>query len=193
MRFKRLLEINKEEAKELKKKLKEAKNSVEAKRIMIMINYLRWSNTDKVVKNLWVSKWTVLNTIHAYIKDKENFYKTNFTWKRASKKSKKIKERIKNIIEDKLNKWELVDIKDIEEEYNKKSEEKLEYYQVWWYIRKVLWYNYQKPEVKDKRQDEHAEEIFKWRLTKAIIEIWIEEKEIDAHAIKNKKTIFREN
>lgn len=193
MRFKRLLEINKEEAKELKKKLKEAKNSVEAKIIMIMINYLRWSNTDKVVKNLWVSKWTVLNTIHAYIKDKENFYKTNFTWKRASKKSKKIKERIKNIIEDKLNKWELVDIKDIEEEYNKKSEEKLEYYQVWWYIRKVLWYNYQKPEVKDKRQDEHAEEIFKWRLTKAIIEIWIEEKEIDAHAIKNKKTIFREN
>ena len=190
MRFKRLVEINKEEAKELKKKLKEAKNSVEAKRIMIMINYLRWSNTDKVVKNLWVSKWTVLNTIHAYIKDKENFYKTNFTWKRASNKSKKIKERIKDIIEDKLNKWELVDIKDVEEEYNKKSEEKLEYHQVWWYIRKVLWYNYQKPEVKDKRQDEHAKEIFKWRLTKAIIEIWIEEKKIDAYAIKNKKTIF---
>jgi len=193
MRFKRLVEVNKEKAKELKKKLKYTKNSVEAKRIMIMINYLMWNNSDEVVKNLWVSKQTVLNTIHAYIEDEENFYKTKFTWRRPSKKSEKIKRKLEDIIENKLNNWELVDIKDIEEEYNKKTEEKLKYHQVWWYVRKVLWYNYQKPEVKDKRQSEYAEEIFKWRLTKAIIKIWIEEKEIDAYAIKNKKNFFWEN
>ena len=72
----------------------------------------------------------VKNLVDKYIEDKENFYKTNFTWRRASKKSKKIKEEIEKIIEEKLNKWELVDIKDIEEEYNKKWEEKLKYYQV---------------------------------------------------------------
>jgi len=69
----------------------------------------------------------------------------------------------------------------------------LSYFKVWWYLRERLWYNYQKPYIKDKRQPENAEEIAKWRLTKEIIRIWIEEKEIDAYAIKNKKNIFWEN
>jgi hypothetical protein len=47
--------------------------------------------------------------------------------------------------------------------------------------------------VTNKKQPEHAEKIIKWRLTKAIIEVRISEKNIDAVAIKNKKTKFWES
>ena len=190
---KRILEVNKKEAKELKKKLRYVKNSVEVKRIMIMVNYLNWYNTKEVGKNLSVSEWTVCNTLKAYKEDKDNFYKTRFTGRRPSKKSNEIKGKIEKIIEDKINKWEMIDLKDIEEEYNRKEKDKVTYKQIWWYVRKRLWYNYQKPYVRDKRKSEYAEKIVKWRLTREIIKIWIEENKIDAESIKNKKTKFWQN
>jgi len=187
---KRLIPVNKEEAKRLKKMLKLGKNTVEIKRIMIMINYLNGNNTDEVVKNMWVSKQTVLNTIYRYKEDKENFYKTKFTGRRPTKESIKRKEEIKNIIEERLKKWELIDIKDVEEEYKRRTGKEIKYKEVWRYIRKELKYNYQKPYVRDKRQPKEAEKIVKGRITKAIIKVWIEERIIDAESIKNKKTIF---
>jgi len=191
--WKRKIAVNKEEVKRLKKKLKDTKNTVEVKRLMIMIVYLWGQNTKQVSDTLKVSNQTVINTINKYIKNKEDFYKTSFTGRKISKKSENIRKKLELIVEEKLNKWEIIDIKDVADIYNRKEEDKLEYYKVWWYLRKVIWYNYQKPYVKDKRQSEHAEEILRWRLTKAIIEIWKEEREIDAYAIKNKKNFFGAN
>jgi hypothetical protein len=160
---------------------------------MIMITYLWWKGMNQTSKILSTSSDTVKKTISRYIENKYDFYKTNYTWRKTSEKSKKIMNELNKLVEEKINKWEYVDIKDIEKEYNRKNKEKLSYFKVWWYLRERLWYNYQKPYIKDKRQPENAEEIAKWRLTKEIIRIWIEEKEIDAYAIKNKKNIFWEN
>ena len=190
---KRKIAPNPEEVKRLKKELKNAKNSIESKRIMIMITYLWWKGMNQTSKILSTSSDTVKKTISRYIENKYDFYKTNYTWRKTSEKSKKIMNELNKLVEEKINKWEYVDIKDIEKEYNRKNKEKLSYFKVWWYLRERLWYNYQKPYIKDKRQPENAEEIAKWRLTKEIIRIWIEEKEIDAYAIKNKKNIFWEN
>jgi hypothetical protein len=51
-------------------------------------------------------------------------------------------------------------------------------------------YNYQKPYVTSSKQDKYAKQIAEGRLRKAIYTIAIEEKEIDADSIKNKKTKF---
>ena len=127
---KRLIPVNKNEAKRLSKILKLGKNTVEVKRIMIMINYLNGNNTDEVAKSMSVSKQTVLNTIYRYKEDKENFYKTNFTWRRPTKESIRRKEEIKNIIEERLKKWELIDIKDVEEEYKRRTGKEIKYKEV---------------------------------------------------------------
>ena len=191
--LRRKIEVNPEEVKRLKKELKNAKNSIESKRIMIMITYLWWKGMRQTARILNVSTDTVEKTVNRYIKDKYNFYKTNYRWRKVSEKSKRIMRKLNKLVEEKINKWEYVDIKDIEKEYNRKNEEKLSYFKIWWYLRRRLRYNYQKPYIKDKRQPEQAEEILKWRLTKEIIRIWIEEREIDAYAIKNKKNIFWED
>jgi len=190
----RKIKGNISKSKELKKELKNARNSVEAKRIMIMINYLSWNNTDEVVKMIMVSKWTVMNTINKYIKDPKNFYKTSFTGKKRTNKSSKVIKKIEKIIEKKEKNKEYMDISDILYEYNRSTkEEKITYYKCWEIIRRILWYNYQKPYIEDTRQSEYAKEILSWRLRKAITKIWIEERLIDADDIKNKKTKFLRN
>ena len=84
----RLLSINKEEAIRLKNELKYVKNSIESKRINLMIVYLSTNiSWNKVWDMLKISHWTVSNTIKEYIKDPEKFYKTNFTGKRRTKDS----------------------------------------------------------------------------------------------------------
>jgi hypothetical protein len=55
-------------------------------------------------------------------------------------------------------------------------------------VRKFFKYNYQKPYVTSTKQPEFAKEIAEWRLRKAIYRVALEEWEIDAEAIKNKKT-----
>lgn len=190
----RKLEKNINKAKELKKELKKAKNSVEAKRIMIMINYLSGNNTDEVVKMMIVGKSTVMNSINRYIKDPENFYKTKFTGKRRTKESNMIVKKIDKIIKKKEENKEYMDINDILEAYNRSSKgKKISYRKCWEIVRKVLRYNYQKPYIEDTRQSEYAKEILSGRLRKAITKIGIEEKLIDADDIKNKKTKFWEN
>jgi hypothetical protein len=51
-------------------------------------------------------------------------------------------------------------------------------------------YNYQKPFVTNEKQSEYAKKIIEWRMRKAIYEVWLEEKEVDAKSVKNKKTKF---
>lgn len=191
---KRKVEKSIEEAKRLKKEMKHAKNSVESKRIMIMINYLSWNNTDDVVKMMVVGKSTVLNAINAYIEDPKSFYKTKFTWRRRTKKSNEVINKIDKIIKKKEEKGEYMDINDILYTYNMSSKGKeITYKKCWKTIRQILWYNYQKPYIRDTRQSEYAEEILNGRIRKAITNVWIKEKMIDADDIKNKKTNFWEN
>jgi len=190
----RKIEKNIKKAKELKKELKKAKNSVEAKRIMIMINYFSGNNTDEVVKMMVVGKSTVMNSINRYIKDPKWFYKTKFTGKRRTKESRKMINKIDKIIKKKEKNKEYMDISDILEVYNRSSKcKEITYNKCWGIIRRVLRYNYQKPYIEDTRQSKYAKEILSWRLRKAITKIGIEERLIDADDIKNKKTKFTED
>lgn len=177
------------EVKRLKKLLKECKNSTENKRINIMIVYLWWKDNNKTSKILWVSKATVSKTIDRYIKDKKTFYKTNYKWKIETTERKQIKKEAKEIAEKMIENNENPDINWILRRINQKHQkEVLTYHWMWRILRKRHKYNYQKPFVKNKKQSKHAEKIVKWRLTKAVIEVQMEENiDVDPVAIKNKK------
>ncbi len=183
--YKRKLQVDKEKGKELKKKLVEAKNNTERVRISIMVEYLKWKNTVQVSEWLWISHWTVCIALNKYIKEWENdFYKTNYKWTIESEEHKKVKKEIEKMIK---NSKTPMDINDIKKELNKQGKD-YDYHKVWWFIRKRLWYNYQKPYVTNRKQSDHAKEIIEGRLSKAIYGVALEEREIDADAIKNKKT-----
>ncbi len=192
-RGKRKIDVNKEEAKSLKKKLNKAKNTTEIKRINIMIVYLWWKNTSDTSKILWVSKYTTQKITDLYIEDKENFYKTNYKWKTETKERMKLKKEIKETVENKIENNEYLDINEVLRTINKKHNETVtNYHWMRWILRKWFWYNYQKPFVRNKKKSKYAKDIIKGRLTKAIIKVWIEENDIDAVAVKNKKTKFWE-
>ena len=87
MRRKLPIDINK--AKELKKKLKDCVNSIESKRLTIIIAYLNWSTIPQVQKTLWVSSDTICNNVKRYVEDPENFYKTKYPWRQQLKLSSK--------------------------------------------------------------------------------------------------------
>lgn len=180
-----------EKAKELKKRLKECTNSIESKRMNIMIVYLNWSNVVEVQNTLWVSWYTVIQTINRYIEDQDNFYKTKYPWRPKSNEWKTIEERINKIIVDAYEKWEYLDIHWIQERYNKKYKKSkiLNYRQTWTVVRERLKYKYQKPYIVDKRKPENAEKIVKERIREAIEKVakkeWIEVKRL-----KNKKIDF---
>lgn len=188
---KRKLPMNKESVKLLKKVMKDCKNTVEQQRVNIMIVYLWGKNISETTEILWVSSWTVQSTINKYIKNKDNFHKTKYKGKIETKKRIELKSEVKEFIEKNMDEWEHIDVNTVLRKVNKKYwEEVIDYHGMWWIIRKWFWYNYQKPFVRNKKQSEHSEKIFKGRFTKAVIKVWIEEKDIDAYAIKNKKTKF---
>jgi len=192
-RGKRKIPVDKEKAKALKKLLKICKNSIEQQRVSIMIVYLWWKSTGEVSKILWVSKWTVQAATDKYLIDKENFYKTKYKGKIEKKERISLKEEVKEYIEKNIEEGEHIDINTVLRYINKKhNKEVIDYHGMWRIIRSWYWYNYQKPFVRNKKQSDHAKEIIKGRLTKAIIKVWIEERDIDASAIKNKKTKFWE-
>ena len=182
---KRKLPMNKEKSKELKKMLVKARNNTERIRISIMVEYLKWKNTVQVSEWLWISHWTVCVALNKYINQWEsNFYKTNYKWTIESEEHKEVKKEIEKMIKKSKNP---MDINDIKKELNKQWKD-YDYHKVRWFIRKRMNYNYQKPYVTNTKQSEHAGEIIEGRLSKAIYEIALEEREIDAEAIKNKKT-----
>ncbi len=187
--MRRKITVNKEDAKKVRTMLSKCKNSIERLRVMIVTTYLWWKNTEETWRSLGTFQSTVVRVINQYIENKEWFYKTKYKWKKTSDKNKEIKEEIKKYIEDCIEKEEPVDINDVRNEINKKyKEEVLDYGKCWAIVRRFFKYNYQKPYVTSRKQPEHAKEIAEWRLRKAIFRVAVEEREIDAEAIKNKKT-----
>jgi len=192
-RGKRKIPVNIEEVKKLKLLLKNCKNSVEQKRVQIMIVYLWWKSADNTAYILNISKWTVQNVTDLYIKDKENFYKTNYKWKVETEERKKLKLEVKELVEEWINKNKFFDINGILRTINKRyNKEVTNYHWMRWIIREALAYNYQKPSVRNQKKPKFAEEIIKGRLTKAIIQVWLKEVDVDSFAIKNKKNKFFE-
>jgi hypothetical protein len=188
-RWKRKIEVDLVKAKEVKNLLKLCKNDIERKRITIMSVYLWWKDTDKTASILWVSVWTVTRTIALYIEAPEWFYKTSYKGKIVTDERKKLKEEVKAYVEKKIENMENIDINWVLRDLNKKNNKETTTYN--WMrriLRKNLNYNYHKPFVTNQKQSEHAEKVVKWRLTKAILEVALEEKNIDAESIKNKKT-----
>jgi hypothetical protein len=187
--MRRKIPVNKEESKNIKKLLLRCKNQTERSKVMIISTYLWGKNTMETGRSLGTFQWTVLKVIDAYIEDKEWFYKTKYKWKKTSERNQEIKDEIKKYIEESIENEKPVDINDVRAKINKKyQEEVLDYGKCWAIVRKFFKYNYQKPYVTSKKQPEHAKEIAEWRLRKAIFKVALEEWEIDAEAIKNKKT-----
>lgn len=193
-RWKRIILVDAIKAKGIKSLYANCKNEVERKRITIISVYLWWKDTKQTAKILWVSVWTVTSTIALYRQDPEWFYKTNYKGKIVSEKRKKLKEEIKEYVEKKIENMENIDINCVLRDMNKKHNEEVTTYNwIRWILRKDLQYNYHKPFVTNKKQSDHAEKIIKWRLTKSILEVALEEKNIDAQSIKNKKTKIGRN
>ncbi len=187
----RKIPVNIEEVKRLKKELKNAKNSIETKRITILISYLWWLNIRQVVKALQVSSSTTEIVINKYIEDPHKFYLTNLKWKQMTKEKEDLKNEVSTLIVEANKKEENVDILDIQRTINKKYwVEKLNYHQARSLVRKCLKSNYQKPYVTNHKQPENAKEIFEERLTEWILHIWSQTKTFDEENIKNKKTKF---
>jgi len=192
-RGKRKVPASKIKAKELKLLLKNCRNSIEQKRIQIVITYLLWNDIENTTKILWVSIRTVQKVVDLYSKDETNFYKTNYKWKIETEERKNLKSEIQELVEEWINKNSFFDINNILRTINKKhNKEVTNYHWMRWIIRKYLDYNYQKPFVTNKKKPKFAEEIIKGRLTKAIIKVWLNEFDIGSSAIKNKKTKFWE-
>jgi hypothetical protein len=187
----RKLPIDKEESKRVRGMLSQCKNSVERLRVMIVATYLWGKNTAETYASLWTFQSTVVKVIQQYVEDKDWFYKTKYKWKKTSEKNQKLKEDIKRYIEKWIEASNPIDINDVRKAMNKKyGEDVINYVQCRSIIRQHFKYNYQKPYVTSRKQPEHAKDIAEWRLRKAIFRIGIEEKKIDAQAIKNKKTKF---
>lgn len=185
----RKIEINKEEAKRIRKEiLPKAKNNIERKRINSIIAYLNWMSTLDIYKKLWISKNVVTNVTNLYMKDKDNFYQTNYKWKIETQEWKIITERVINILNEYNESGKIIDIQTLWKEYNKryKSSKILEYDQVWYIVRRKCKFNYQKPYIKDKRQPKKAKKILKDSIQewyeKALEKEWIE-----VIRLKNKK------
>lgn len=188
---KRKLEVNKEESQRLKWELRKAQNKTGRLRITIVSTYLWGKNTEQTAKSLWTYQSTVLNAINGYIKDKENFYKTKHKGKTPSKEMSNVVSDIKEYIDKAIEEVKPVDINDVKNYINKKyNKDVLGYETCRAIIRKRLGYNYQKPYVTSRKQPEYAKEIAYGRIRKAIYKVALEEWEIDAEAIKNKKTKF---
>ena len=188
---KRLIEANIEESKNTKKLLNECKNSVESKRVMIMVVYLWGSNTTETRKSLQVSSWTVEKVVRLYIANKTSFYKTNLKWRQLTDDKKELLWKISWMIIKSNKAEENIDILDVNRTINREyGMQKLDYHQTRWLVRKVLDANYQKPYVKNYKQPDNAEQILNDRLTKALIDVWSKTNTIDAEDIKNKKTKF---
>ena len=193
----RKIPVQKDKVKELKKIFKNTKNTVESKRLNIMIVYLGWENSERTSEILWVSKSTVQTTINRYINDPKFFYKTKYKGKIETNDRKELKRETKKIVESMIDKAENPDINKIVRAINRKYKKKnkwepiINYHWMRWILRKNFKYNYQKPFVKNNKQPENAEDIVKERLTESIIEIQVEENiDVDNVAIKNKKTKF---
>lgn len=185
----RKLPINKKESKTIKKLLSKCNNSVERLRVMIVSTYLWWKNTEETGRSLWTFQSTVIRVIDQYIADREGFYKTKYKWKKTSERNKTLKEDIQKYIENGINNNKPIDINDVRNAMNKRYwETVIDYGKCWVIIRKHFKYNYQKPYVTSRNQPKHAQAITEWRLRKAIFRVALEEWEIDAEAIKNKKT-----
>ena len=192
-RGKRKIPADPEKVKKLRKKLKDCKNSIESKRMNIMIVYLNWADIEKTAKILWISKATIRRTTNRYVEDEEWFYKTKFRGRVESEKKKELKQEVKEVVERRIDKWEYIDINDVVRRINKMhKKEVIDYNTARLILRRGLKYNYQKPFIRNKKSSKHAKEIVKGRLTKAIIKVWLEERDIDAEAIKNKKRKFGE-
>ena len=185
----RKLPVNQDEAGRVKKKLRKARNNTERVRIEIMVKYFKWKNSREVSEGLWISKSTVQNAIDKYIELWiDEFYKTKHKGRPESKRSIEAKQKIKKMIKEKKGE---IDINDVKRELNKDWSE-FGYRTIWWLVRKQLECNYQKPFVTNSKQSEYAKEIAEGRLRKAVIEVWIEERKVDAKSVKNKKTKFSE-
>ena len=187
---KRLIEVDKMKAKKLKKTMKKAKNNVERKRIQIMIQYLGWKNSTEVMESMLVSQQTVLTAIKRYIKDPELFYKTEYKGRIESEENKQLKKEIKEYISKETENGNYIDINTVRKAFNKRKWESFSYRKMHWIIREQMGYNYQKPFITNEKQSDYAKEIIEWRMRKAIYEVWLEEKEIDAECVQNKKTKF---
>lgn len=180
---KRLLEVNREEAKVVKSRLPNAKNDTERKRIQIVVLYLWWQNTAKVRESMLVSNVTVLKAVNGYKEKWEDFYKTNWKWRQENEYHKKLATQAKAIIKSGEN----VDINEVKRKLEKMNGEEYGYEKIHWLVRRKLWYNYQKPFVTSKKQSEYAKEIAEWRMRKWLFEIGLEEWKIDAESVQNKK------
>lgn len=116
----RPVETNKKKATKLKKLLNKVNNFTERKRIQIVIAYLNWLTYDQVIEAWIASRWWIKSTITKYLKDPDCFYKTNWTWRKHSNEWNDITKKIENIIEEKTNNWEIVDIQTVQKEFNKR-------------------------------------------------------------------------
>ena len=180
---KRSLPIDIQKAKKLKLMMHKASNNTERKRIQILVQYLSWMGIRKVVSHMLVSSSTVESVIRKYKKEWDDFYKTNYKWRKENEKHRKLAMQAKAIIESEEN----VDINEVRRRLEKMNWEKYGYEKIHWLIRRKLWYNYQKPFVTSQKQSDYAKEIAEWRLRKWFYEIGMEEWKIDAESIKNKK------
>lgn len=186
----RLIKVNKEEAKNIQKKLNQAKNDTERKRITIVYQYLWWMNMNQVSDSLLVWKQTVVNIVNAYKESPKSFFKTKWRWRIENEEIKKLKQQTREFIEKKQKEWSQIDINDVKDELEKKNKQDFHYSKIHRLIRNRLWLNYQKPYVTSAKQNEYAKDIAEWRLRKAIYQIGLEEWEIDVESVKNKKTKF---
>lgn len=185
----RLIPASNEKAKEIKKMLPLAKNSIESKRIMIMCVYIWGKNVAETKEILNVSSKTVEENIQRYIDDESWFYKTNYKWRQLTNERKVLEFEVTEMIEKAAREKENVDILDVNKSINRKyGMQKLDYHQTRWLVRRVINANYQKPYVKNHKQPEGAKEILNERFTDALLEIWTKTNTIDGQDIKNKKT-----
>lgn len=159
------------------------KNNTERKRIEIVVQYLWWKNVREVAESMLIWYSTVVRIVNRYKKLWNNFYKTEFRWRKENEYHKKLAAQAKEIIE-----WEgNVDINEVRRRLEKMNWEEYGYEKIHWLIRRKMWYNYQKPFVTSNKQSDYAKEIAEWRLRKWLYQIAMEEWKIDAESVQNKK------
>ena len=187
----RKVKIDIQKSKEVQKLLLKVKNTFEAKRVNIIVAYLKWAWYEEIIKT-WIARWEAIsNTIKRYLKDPVNFYKTVYKWKIQTNEWKETEDKIEKIITEKQKEWKLVDIKEVQEEYNKKNKNSkiLDYHQVWYIIRQRLKYKYQKPYIKDSRRPENAEEVLELRIKEWLGKVEeLEKTRLKDSRLQNKKT-----
>lgn len=187
----RLIPADNKISKKIKAMLTKAGNSIETKRIMIMIAYMWWENMTQIQKTLKVSGETVKKTVKRYIADQETFYKTNLKGRQYSEEKQKLLNEINELITESEKKKENIDIIDVNRIINKKYWiEKLNYHQTRSLVRRTLKMNYQKPFVTNINQPSNAQEMLMDRFTEALAQIWLATNTLDEKDILNKKTKF---